>query len=144
MDKRPTPSEPNDGPFMSDPPMSGPSDIEGQLKETATPPIFSQYAEADFPDVGELPVPNLSPMTAHVNPLPFRMVNSSFILPFYADFVLCMRPSNRSPRKRMGKLKKYNVFWFVLKHDIFNILRCLMTFSVRWEIMKALRNLLNT
>ena len=66
MDKRPTPAELNDGPSMS-----GPSGTGGQLNETATPPIFSQYAEADFPSAAELPVPNVSPMTAHVLPPPF-------------------------------------------------------------------------
>ena len=57
----PTPSKLND-----DPSMSGPSSNEGPLTDTATPPIFSQHAEADFPNVAELPVPNLSPLIAHV------------------------------------------------------------------------------
>ena len=70
MDKRPTPSELDDDPFMSGPSTGGPSGVEAPQKETATPPIFSQYAEADFPNVGELPVPNVSPITAHVIPHP--------------------------------------------------------------------------
>lgn len=30
------------------------------------PPGFVQYREGDFPDAAELPVPNVSPLTAHV------------------------------------------------------------------------------
>lgn len=37
--------------------------------ESAVPPMFSQHMESEFPKVGELPVPNVSPMTAHVSPL---------------------------------------------------------------------------
>jgi hypothetical protein len=83
MDKHSIPSEFNDGPSTS-----GPSSIQGPLNETGAPPMFSQYTEADFPNVGELPVPNVSPMTAHVSPL-FPFVRLIQVSSCYSPEILC-------------------------------------------------------
>lgn len=48
-----------------------------------------QYAEKDFASVGEKPIPNVSPMTAHVS-FPTLSSNASFTSRFSDDFVPCI------------------------------------------------------
>lgn len=83
MDKNQIPSGFDDGPSTS-----GPSSIQGPLNETGAPPMFSQYTEADFPNVGELPVPNVSPMTAHVITL-FPLSRLIQVSSCYSTKILC-------------------------------------------------------
>ena len=54
-----------------------------------------------FPTVGEMPIPNVSPMTAHVHPLISPFANVSSILLFSNDLSRYARP--QSQRARMQK-----------------------------------------
>jgi hypothetical protein len=38
----------------------------GPPDSVTPPPSFAQFREGDYPDAAELPVPNVSPLTAHV------------------------------------------------------------------------------
>jgi hypothetical protein len=53
-------------PEFSDPPALKGAELAG-LSSSSSPPAFSQHAQQDFSNVGELSIANVSPMTAHVS-----------------------------------------------------------------------------
>jgi hypothetical protein len=42
--------------------------------QDVSPPAFQQFTEADFPQTGEVQIPFVSPLTAHVN-IPFYFLS---------------------------------------------------------------------
>jgi len=66
----------------NEPPMSSqPDGVSGELPEKGIAPDFTSHPEADFPGVGELPVPHVNPLTAHVIPHQSRLTIVSSIHP---------------------------------------------------------------
>jgi hypothetical protein len=65
-----TPRGPNAPPtFLGEVELAPPRTTGGPTGPPESPPAasgFVQYKEGDFPDAAELPVPNVSPLTAHV------------------------------------------------------------------------------
>jgi hypothetical protein len=45
---------------------SGSTRLEGEEGSAVPPPDFQQFTEKDFPLAGEVPIPHVSPITAHV------------------------------------------------------------------------------
>lgn len=69
------------------PAMAQPGGVAQQIGEERVAPDFTSHPDADFPGVGELPVPHVSPLTAHVTLYWSRM---TVVPPCYPPALLCI------------------------------------------------------
>jgi hypothetical protein len=76
----------------------------------------------DFPDVGEMPIPNVSPMTAHVSPWDTLLMRST-TSPFFDIFAASSLQSSPRARTPMRKLDWFSNSWYAQNHDTFVISR---------------------
>ena len=73
----------NDTPISSTPPMG--DDLAG---EKGVAPDFTTHPPDAFPVVGELPVPNVNPLTAHVGAPPYP--GMTVVSPVHSPPILCI------------------------------------------------------
>ena len=72
----------------------------------------------DFPDVGEMPIPNVSPMSAHVSPHGELLSRSITSLFFDISAVSSMQ-WNRGEQIPTRRVRLFSNSWSVQKHDTF-------------------------
>jgi hypothetical protein len=78
----------------------------GNRDSETDPPAFQQYLEKDFPGQGEVPIPHVSPATAHVSSS-YHNANTSFILLFYGVFAVYTKLSKM--QVELLQMRKANI-----------------------------------
>jgi hypothetical protein len=105
--------------FTSEPSPSEPT-APATTQTDLPPPAFIQFQDTDFPQTGELPIPHVNPVLAHVPP-PFTLpnVHSSTLLSSVV-FVPYTIPSKPVQGIKMRKPSLFKRSWCALRLGIYD------------------------